>query len=81
MEKISNLVFEKTQNVLFLDKVQTPSGLTNVVASEIFYVLKQYFDIKPSDYKARIHVQKTGEINIDLSFLASRVLTKKESPL
>lgn len=81
MEKISSLIFEKTQNVLFLDKVQTPSLLSNVVASEIYYVLKQYFEIAPSDYKAKIHVQKSGEINIDFSFLAKRILTKKENPL
>lgn len=81
MINISNQVFEKTQNVLFLDKVQTPHQLSDVVASEIFYVLKQYFEINPSDYKAKIHVLKNGEINIDFSFLATRLLTKKENPL
>lgn len=76
---ISNQVFKKTQDVLFLDKVQTPHQLSDIVASEIFYILKQYFEIAPSDYSAKIHVQKTGEIKIDFSFLATRLLTKKEN--
>ncbi len=81
MFNISNQIFEKTQNVLFLDKVQSPHQITDVVASEVFYVLKQYFEIAPTDYRAKIHVQKNGEINIDFSFLAKRLLTKKENPL
>lgn len=74
---ISSKIFEKTQNVLFLDKVKTPRNLTNIVASEIYYVLKQYFEISPKDYQAKIHVQKSGEMNIDFSFHAKRMLTKK----
>lgn len=81
MFNISNQIFEKTQNVLFLDKVQSPHQITDVVASEVFYVLKQYFEIYPTDYRAKIHVQKNGEMNIDFSFLAKRLLTKKENPL
>ena len=60
MFNISNQIFEKTQNVLFLDKVQSPHQITDVVASEVFYVLKQYFEIDPTDYRAKIHVQKNG---------------------
>lgn len=81
MFNISNQIFEKIQNVLFLDKVQSPHQITDVVASEVFYVLKQYFEIDPTNYRAKIHVQKNGEINIDFSFLAKRLLTKKENPL
>lgn len=75
---ISSKVFEKTQNVLFFDKIKTPKEMINIVASEVFYVLKQYFEINPSDYDARIQVSKNGEMNIDFSFKASRILLKKE---
>lgn len=74
---ISNQIFEKTQNILFLDKVKTPRELTNIVSSEIFYVLKQYFDLSPQNFNAEIHVKKSGRIGIDISFEAERVLVKK----
>lgn len=74
---LSKKVFEKAQDVLFFDKIQAPKELSQIVASEIFYVLSQYFEISPQDYKTKIFVQKNGSINIDFSFVATRMLVKR----
>lgn len=79
MKSISNQIFEKTQNILFLDKVKAPRELTHIVSSDIFYVLRQYFDLSPQSYNAEIHVKKDGKIGIDISFVAERVLVKKRA--
>lgn len=79
MKDISNKVFLKTQEVLFLDKVKTPSQIAGIIAPEIYYVLKQYFDLSPSSYNAVIHVLKDGTIDVNFTFNAARILIKKEN--
>jgi len=78
---ISDNVFSKAESVLFYDKVKTPNGLSNIVSTEVFYILKQFFDIVPNSFWSGIHVEKNGQISIDFSFKATRVLNKKESIL
>jgi len=77
MEDISKKVFSKAEAVLFLDKVKSPSKIKDVLSSEIFYVLKQFFDIAPASFRSEIHTNLDGTIDIDFSFKADRILIKK----
>lgn len=81
MQDLSKKVYKKAQEVLFLDKVKSPREITDIVSSEIYYVLKQYFEIDKSSYNAKIHVRDNGIFDLDFSFSATRILTKKENTL
>ena len=77
VEKLSNRIFQKAEDVLFGDKLKAPTEVNNIVSSEILYILAQYFDIKKDSYKSSVFIEKNGELNIYFSFKANRVLMKK----
>ena len=81
MKNIAKQVFSKAEEVLFLDKIKTKGQLSDIVSSEIYYVLKQYFEISPQNYKINIHVDRDGSCMVSLNFLADRILIKKEGNL
>ena len=70
-------MFKKAGDVLFADKLKMPTEANKIVSSEILYILKQYFDIKPDSYKSSVFIEKDGELNIYFSFKANRVLLKR----
>lgn len=77
--KVSDEIFNKAKDLLYLDKLKSKSSVENVLVSEIYYVLRQYFDIDDKSYIAHVHTEKDGSLNINFSFKANRVLIKKES--
>jgi len=79
VKKLSNLTFEKIEDVLYVDKIKDPKNLEKIVASEIYYVLKQYFEIDKNSFNACIFVEKDGVLNINCNFKAFRTLLKKVS--
>ena len=76
MKKVIGEVYKKAEEVLFNDKINS-SKLSDIVSSEIYYCLKQYFDIAKDSYLAKIFTDRSGEINISFSFRAKRVLFKR----
>ena len=76
--KLSEQAFDRAQSVLFTDKIKSPSQVKEVLACEIEYVLKQYFEMEPKSYKAYILAEKDGSLNIEFSFKATRLLMKRE---
>lgn len=79
MKNLSKEMFDKTKEVLFCDKLKTPNKMGGILSSELCFVLSQYFDINKHSFNARLTVQKNGELDITLSFKASRILIKKET--
>lgn len=76
--KLSEQTFDRAQSVLFIDKIKSPNQVKEVLACEIEYILKQYFEIEPKSYKAYIIAEKDGSLNIEFSFKALRMLMKHE---
>ena len=64
---------------MFCDKLKTPTEVSGLVSNEMYYLLKQFFDIKKDSFKSSIYVEKNGELNVYFSFKADRVLIKKAS--
>ena len=77
--KLSERTFNKAKDILYLDKLKSSSGVENVLASEIYYVLKQYFEIDPQSYVSHVHMEQDGCLNINFAFKAKRVLIKRET--
>ena len=77
--KISEQNFQKAKDILYQDKIKTNSGIESVLSSEIYYVLKQYFDIDDKSYTAHVHTEKDGALNISFTFKAKRLFIKKET--
>ena len=77
--KVFDKNFEKAKEVLYVDKIKTNVGIENVLSSEIYYVLKQYFDIDEKSYTAHVHTEKDGALNISFTFKAKRLFIKKET--
>ena len=77
--KIIDKNFQKAKEMLYLDKIQTNAGIENVLSSEIYFVLKQYFDIDEKSYTAHVHTEKNGALNISFTFRAKRLFIKKET--
>lgn len=75
---ISEQAFGRAQEVLFGDKIKSPTKLKEILGCEIEYLLKQYFEIAPNSYKSFIAKEKDGTLNIEFSFRALRVLLKHE---
>lgn len=77
--KLSDKNFQKAKEILYLDKIKTNTGIENVLSSEIYYVLKQYFDIDEKSYTAHVHTEKDGALNISFTFRAKRLFIKRET--
>lgn len=77
MANIAKNMYEKIEEVLFVDKLKSPQKIGDILSSEILYILRQYFEVNDNSYKANIYVEKDGDINISFSFKASRVLIKR----
>ncbi|MBQ7466910.1 MAG: hypothetical protein IJS74_02430 [Clostridia bacterium] len=77
--KICDKNFQRAKEVLYLEKIKTNNGIENVLSSEIYYVLKQYFDIDDKSYTAHVHTEKDGALNISFTFKAKRLFIKKET--
>lgn len=76
MKKKLNEVYSKAEEVLFNDKINSDK-ISSVLSSEIYYCLKQYFEISQNSFYSKIFTDRSGEINISFSFRAKRVLIKK----
>lgn len=77
MGKIVDSVYRKTEEVLFSDKLKMPSEVSKIISGEIHYILSQYFKLKENSFKSDIFVGRDGEMEINFSFKASRVLLKR----
>ena len=77
MNKISEKMYQKAEEVLFTDKLKAPTEVSKIISTEIYYILSQYFDVKENSFKSSIFVERDGELNIYFSFKASRVLMKR----
>ena len=77
MNKIVDKMYQKAEEVLFVDKLKAPNEVSKILSSEIHYVLSQYFDVKENSFKSSIFLEKDGELNIYFSFKANRVLLKR----
>ncbi|MBQ3158204.1 MAG: hypothetical protein IJB98_00755 [Clostridia bacterium] len=77
MKNIASSVYNKVEEVLFVDKLKSPQKIGDILSSEILYILKQYFEVNENSFKSNIFVEKNGEMNISFSFKALRVLIKR----
>ena len=77
MESIAKNVYDKVEEVLFIDKLKSPQKINDILSSEILYILKQYFEVKENCFKSRIVVEENGEMDISFNFKALRVLIKR----
>ena len=77
--KINEENFQKAKEILYYDRLRTSAGIQDVLSSEIYYVLKQYFDIDDKSWIAHIHAENDGALNINFSFKAKRMYIKKET--
>ena len=77
MDKISDKMFLIAQDVLFSDKLKTPTEVSKIVSNEIYYILSQYFEMRENSFKSSIILEKDGDLNIYFSFKAGRVLNKR----
>lgn len=78
MKKLAGQVYLKAEEVLFNDKINSKK-IGDILSSEIYYVLKQYFEISQDSFYSKIFTDHSGEINISFSFRAKRVLIKKSA--
>lgn len=79
MATVREQTYNKAKEVLFSDKIKSPTIVKEVLASEIEYILKQYFEMQPNSYKAYINAQKDGSLDLEFSFKAIRVLMKNQT--
>ena len=76
-KNLANDMYGKVEEVLFTDKLRMPNKINDILSSEIFYVLKQFFDIREESFSSHIFIEQNGEISISFSFKAKRVLIKR----
>lgn len=76
MRKKLSEVYNKAEEVLFNDKIKS-SKISDILSSEMYYCLKQYFEISENSFYSKIFTDKSGEINITISLRAKRVLIKR----
>ena len=77
VKNIAGSVYNKVEEVLFIDKLKSPQKIGDILSGEILYILKQYFEVNDNSYTSNIFVEKDGEMNISFSFKATRVLIKR----
>lgn len=69
----SNKNVERLQNVLISDKQFSPQRLENVLRSDAYLLLQNYCNIKPSNLKVLVELQKDGLYNISICAVCDRL--------
>lgn len=72
---MNNLVLADTRikQMLINDKKQNPNKLNALIKSEIYYILKNYMDIKIDDMKFDIGIDNNGKYLLSLSVEVPRI--------
>ena len=70
---ISEVAISRLKNSLISDKHFKPEKLEKILKSEIFEVLKNYAEIKPSEINFCITVDEGGEYIINLNATTRRL--------
>lgn len=63
----------RLKQMLINDKKENPNKLVGIIKSEIFYILKNYMDIKSDDIIFDIGIDNNGKYLLSLSAEVSRI--------
>jgi len=68
--KEANKTAGRLKNVLMIDKIKSPSGLEDVLKSDVCGVLENYFDIIPPSIDVRLNIDENNLYDIRISLKA-----------
>ncbi|MDR3263741.1 MAG: hypothetical protein LBT30_05465 [Clostridiales bacterium] len=68
--KEANKTAGRLKNVLMIDKIKSPSGLEDVLKSDVYGVLENYFDIIPPSIDVRLNIDENNLYDIRISLKA-----------
>ena len=63
----------RMQNILKMDKKNLPLSLTKELKTEIFLLLKQYFDIDLNNIELSYFINNQNQYEVDLKFKTTRL--------
>ena len=61
---------DRLKNIVTIDKQESSQKISRLIKSELFYLLKNYFDICAEDFTLNISVNEKGEFDININALA-----------
>lgn len=68
---------QRLNNVLTKDKETNPKYLSNVIKSDFFYLISNYFEVEFDDISVDISVNENNQYTITLNCLGERVKLMK----
>ena len=67
MEKLKDLLIERTRKVLYADKLIKPNMFKQTLKLEIFSVLNQFMELSQDDVSLSVMVDPTGKYKINIT--------------
>lgn len=74
---MKNLCQERLKNMIVIDKKENPQRLERLIKAEIYYVLKNYFDIRHDDLDVNLEVNADGQYVCNISCMSNTIKIAK----
>lgn len=66
-------LINRLDNVIKKDKQINPQYMKEVIKSDVFYLLNNYFEVEYSDIKISINLNENNTYNLDISAVGDRM--------
>lgn len=70
---------ERLKQVLLKDRIDAPDNIIDVLKSDMFDALSNFFDINPSSLNVKIEADDTGVYNLTVKARAFRVYNNSKT--
>lgn len=70
---MKNLLSERLTDVIKRDKEKSPKYIKDVIKSDFFYLINNYFEVEFADIKIEINIDKNNKYSINISAQGDRV--------
>jgi septum formation topological specificity factor MinE len=64
---------DRLKNILITDKKQNPQKIENIVKSEVYYIIKNYFELSIDDFNVNIDVDHNNKYVVNINFESNNI--------
>ena len=64
---------ERLKTILISDKKQNPKKIVKIIKSEVFYILKNYFDLNIENFNVNIDVDDKKRYVVSINFESNNI--------
>ena len=73
MQKLKDIVAERTKKVIYADKLISPNMFKQTLKVEVFAVLSQFMQLELNDVSLSIMVDPTGKYKLSISAQTTQI--------